>query len=136
MNLNKVLLFGNLTRSPELKSLPSGISVVNFSIATNRTWKDKEGNKKEDVEFHNVVAFGKTAETINQWVKKGQGIFVDGRLQTRSWDKDGQKHYRTEIVVDSFQFGPKTTAKTDTNESELSDTEEPQTPENDEEIPL
>ncbi len=107
MYLNKVLLYGNLTRDPELKALPSGGSVANFGIATNRTYKDKSGAKQEATEFHNIVAFGKTAEVIAQYMKKGRGIFVEGRIQTRSWDdkESGKKNYRTEIVVDNFQFG-------------------------------
>jgi single-strand DNA-binding protein len=108
MYLNKVLLFGNLTRDPEIKALPSGIKVVNFAIATNRTYKDKDGIKKDSTEYHNIVAFGKQAELINQYLKKGRGIFVDGRLQTRSWDDKAtsSKKYRTEIIVENFQFGP------------------------------
>ncbi len=107
MYLNKVLLSGNLTRDPELKALPSGGSVANFSIATNRVYKDKNGAKQEATEFHNVVAFGRTAEVIGQYMKKGRPIYVEGRLQTRSWEgkEDGKKQYRTEIVVDTFQFG-------------------------------
>ncbi len=108
MYLNKVLLYGNLTRDPEPKALPGGNQVVNFSIATNRVYKDKNGQKQEATEFHNVVAFARSAELIAQYLKKGQPIYVEGRLQTRSWDgADGKKNYRTEIVVDSFQFGPK-----------------------------
>lgn len=106
MYINKVQLYGNLTRDPEVKALPSGQSVANFSIATNRTYKDKEGQKQEQVEYHNVVAFGRTAEIIGQYLKKGRPVYVDGRLQTRSWDKDGAKQYRTEIIVENFQFGP------------------------------
>ena len=108
MYLNKVFLYGNLTRDPEMKALPSGIKVANFSIATNRSYKDKDGNKKETAEFHNVVAFGKQAELIAQYLKAGRGIFVDGRLQTRSWDDKAtnSKKYRTEIIVENFQFGP------------------------------
>jgi single-strand DNA-binding protein len=106
MYLNKVLLYGNLTRDPELKALPSGTKVVSFSIATNRTYKDKDGKKIENVEYHNLVSFSKQAEIINQYFKKGKPIYVEGRLQTRSWDgADGKKNYRTEIVVDTFQFG-------------------------------
>lgn len=105
MYLNKVQLYGNLTRDPELKALPSGQQVASFSVATNRTFKDKEGNKQEQVEFHNVVAFGRTAEVIGQYFKKGRAIYVEGRIQTRSWEKDGAKQYRTEIIVDQFQFG-------------------------------
>lgn len=105
MYLNKVLIYGNLTRDPELKSLPSGAPVCSFSIATNRVYKDKDGQKQETTEFHNIVAFGRPAELIAQYMKKGRSLFIDGRLQTRSWDKDGQKQYRTEIVVENFQFG-------------------------------
>jgi len=108
MYLNKAFLYGNLVRDPELKALPSGIKVTNFSLATNRTYKDKDGNKKETTEYHNVVAFGKQAELIQQYLKKGRGIFVDGRLQTRSWDDKAtnSKKYRTEVIVENFQFGP------------------------------
>ncbi|MBI4086834.1 single-stranded DNA-binding protein [Candidatus Kaiserbacteria bacterium] len=105
MYLNKVLIYGNLTRDPEVKSLPSGTQVCSFSLATNRVYKDKDGQKQEAVEYHNVVAFARPAELIGQYMKKGRPLFVEGRLQTRSWDKDGQKQYRTEIVVDNFQFG-------------------------------
>ncbi len=113
MYLNKVFLYGNLTKDPEMKALPSGIQVVNLSLATNRTWKDKDGRKQEAVEYHNVVVFGKQAELIGQYMKKGNPLFLDGRLQTRSWDaQDGQKKYRTEIIVENFQFGPKATGTT------------------------
>jgi len=108
MYLNKALIIGNLTRDPELKSLPSGIKVVSFGMATNRTWKDKAGAKQESVEFHNIVSFGKQAEIIAQYCKKGNTLYVEGRIQTRSWEQDGQKKYKTEIVIDNFQFGPKT----------------------------
>jgi single-strand DNA-binding protein len=107
MYLNKVFLYGNLTRDPELKALPSGGQVANFGLATNRVYKDKNGAKQEATEFHNIVAFGRTAEVIAQYCKKGRPIFVEGRIQTRSWEgkEDGKKQYRTEIVVDNFQFG-------------------------------
>jgi single-strand DNA-binding protein len=107
MYLNKAFLYGNLTRDPELKALPSGSNVASFGIATNRTYKDKNGAKQEATEFHNIVAFGRTAEVIAQYMKKGRPIFVEGRIQTRSWDdkETGKKNYRTEIVVDTFQFG-------------------------------
>lgn len=109
MNLNKVSLIGRVTKDPEPRALPGGGSVVSFGIATNRTWKDKEGAKKEEVEFHNIVAFGKLAEIIGQYVKKGQLIYLDGRLQTRSWDdkESGKKNYKTEIVAENMQMGPK-----------------------------
>ncbi|MEI6528485.1 MAG: single-stranded DNA-binding protein [bacterium] len=108
MNINKALLYGNLTSDPEMKALPSGIKVVSFGLATNRTYKDKDGGKKEESQFHNIVAFGKPAELIAQYMKKGRPLFVEGRLQTRSWDDKatGAKKYRTEIVVENFQFGP------------------------------
>jgi single-strand DNA-binding protein len=105
MYLNKAIIYGNLTRDPELKSLPSGIQVATFGVATNRVYKDKEGNKKEQAD---LVVFGRQAETAAQYLKKGAGVFVEGRMQTRSWDgKDGEKKYRTEIVADRVQFGPR-----------------------------
>ena len=108
MYLNKVFILGNLTRDPEKRSLPSGAAVASFALATTRIYKDKNGAKQEDSQFHNVVAFGPQAETIAQYMKKGSSILVEGRLQTRSWDApDGTKKYRTEIIVDAFQFGPK-----------------------------
>jgi len=107
MYLNKVLLIGNLTRDLELKALPSGIKVTSFSLATNRVWKDKDGKTQESTEYHNVVVFGRQAETSAQYLKKGQSTLIEGRLQTRSWDQDGAKKYRTEIIADKVQFGPK-----------------------------
>jgi single-strand DNA-binding protein len=108
MYLNKVLLVGNLTRDPELRAIPSGTKVVQLGIATNRTWKDQSGARKEATEFHNVVAFGRQAETLAQYCKKGSSLYIEGRLQTRSWEgQDGKKNYRTEIVLENFQFGPR-----------------------------
>ena len=108
MYLNKAFLYGNLTRDPELKALPGGTQVVSFGMATNRTYKDKNGSKQEQVEYHNVVAFGRPAEVMAQYLKKGRPVFIEGRIQTRSWDDKatGEKKYRTEIVADNFQFGP------------------------------
>ncbi len=107
MNINRVFLYGNITRDIELKALPSGTKVANFSVATNRTWKDKNGAKQDSTTFHNVVAFAKPAELISQYLRKGSGIFIEGRIDNRSWDdKDGQKKYRSEIIVENFQFGP------------------------------
>lgn len=107
MYLNKVFLYGNLTRDPELKALPGGSQVANFGIATNRSFKGKDGQRQETTEFHNIVAFGRTAEVIAQYCKKGRPIFIEGRITTRSWDdkETGKKNYRTEIVVENFQFG-------------------------------
>lgn len=108
MYLNKAMIYGNLTRDPEMKSLPSGMQVTSFSVATNRTFNDRDGKRQEQTEYHNVVVFGRQAETSNQYLKKGSGVYVEGRLQTRSWEKDGVKQYRTEIVADRVQFGPRT----------------------------
>lgn len=109
MYLNKVFIFGNLTRDPELRSLPSGNAVASFGVATNRVWKDQQGNKQEGTEFHNVVVFGKQAEIVSQYLKKGSSVLVEGRIQTRSWDgQDGVKKYKTEIVAERIQFGPRT----------------------------
>lgn len=108
MYLNKALIIGNLTRDPELRALPSGVKVCSFSLATNRVWKDKNGAKQESVDYHNVVVFGRQAELVAQYLKKGASALAEGRMQTRSWDdKDGQKKYRTEIVADRIQFGPR-----------------------------
>ncbi|MFA6536685.1 MAG: single-stranded DNA-binding protein [Candidatus Paceibacterota bacterium] len=109
MYINKVLLYGNITRDPEMKALPSGMQVTSFSMATNRVFKDRDGNKKEQADFHNIVVFGRQAETVHQYLKKGSGVFVEGRIQTRSWDdkSTGEKKYRTEVVADRIQFGPK-----------------------------
>lgn len=107
MYLNKAIIYGNLTRDPEVRSLPSGVQVTSFSLATNRVWKDKDGQKQESAEFHNIVVFGRQAETSAQYLKKGSSALVEGRLQTRSWEADGTKKYRTEIVADRVQFGPR-----------------------------
>lgn len=108
MYINKAIIYGNLTRDPELKSLPSGSQVCEFSVATNRIWKDKNGARQESVDYHNIVVFGRQAEIVKQYLHKGSGIFLEGRIQTRSWDaQDGTKKYRTEIVADRIQFGPK-----------------------------
>ncbi len=107
MYLNKAMVYGNLTRDPELKALPSGINVCSMSIATNRVYKDRDGARKENTDYHNIVVFGNQAENSAKYLTKGNGVYVEGRLQTRSWDKDGVKQYRTEIVADRVQFGPK-----------------------------
>ena len=107
MNINKAFIYGNLARDPEMRALPSGINVTTFAVATNRVYNDRDGNRQESTDYHNIVVFGRQAETVNQYLKKGNGAFIEGRLQTRSYEKDGQKHYRTEIVADRVQFGPK-----------------------------
>lgn len=106
MYINKALIYGNLTRDPELRSLPSGVQVASFSVATNRVWK-KDGARQEATDYHNVVTFGRQAELVSQYLKKGSGVYVEGRMQTRSWESEGQKKYRTEIVADTVQFGPR-----------------------------
>lgn len=109
MYFNKAIVIGNLTRDPESRALPSGSKVCSFAVATNRVWKDKNGVKQEDTQYHNIVVFGQQAEIVAQYIKKGQSVLVEGRMQTRSWDDaSGVKKYRTEIVADRVQFGPKT----------------------------
>lgn len=109
MNLNKVILVGRLTRDPEMRTIPSGHSVCNFGLATNRVWNDREsGQKREETEFHNIVLWRRLAEIASQFLTKGSMVLIEGRLQTRSWeDQAGNKRYRTEVVADSMQLGPK-----------------------------
>jgi single-strand DNA-binding protein len=103
MNLNKVMIIGNVVRDPEMRTTPSGQNVTSFAIATNFTWKDAAGQKQEKAEFHNIVAWRRLAEIVNQYVKKGSKVYIEGRLQTRSWDDpNGIKRYRTEIIADNM----------------------------------
>ena len=103
MNLNKVMIIGNVTRDPEVRTTPHGQNVTSLGIATNRRWTDKSGEKKEQVEYHNVVAWRKLADIVGQYVKKGSKIYIEGRLQTRSWeDQSGTKRYRTEIIAENM----------------------------------
>ncbi len=120
MYLNKAFLIGNLTRDPELKALPSGINVCSFSIATNRVWKDKNGEKQESADFHNIVVFGRQAETVAQYMKKGSQVMIEGRMQTRSWDDQATntKKYRTEIIADRVQFGTNSGNKVESKPAE------------------
>lgn len=114
MNFNKVFIIGNLTRDPERKSLPSGQAVASFGMATNRFYKDQQGQKQQEAEFHNITVFGKLAENAAQYLKKGSLVLIEGRLKTRNWqDSAGVKHYRTEIIADNIQFGPKSANKND-----------------------
>lgn len=106
MYLNKVMIYGNLTRDPEVRALPNGGQVCSFGVATNRNYKKSDGSRAEEVEFHNITVFGKQAETAAQYLKKGRPVYIEGRLHTRTWEKEGAgKQYRTEIIVDRFQFG-------------------------------
>jgi single-strand DNA-binding protein len=108
MYLNKAFIFGNLTSDPQLKALPSGTHVATFGIATNRTFKGRDGKMQQESQFHNIVVFGRQAETVQQYLKKGASVLIEGRIQSRSWDgQDGKKQYRTEIVAERVQFGPR-----------------------------
>jgi single-strand DNA-binding protein len=108
MNLNKVFIIGNLTRDVELRNTPSGQSVANFGVATNRVWVNANGQKQQEVEFHNIVVWGKMAELCNQYLTKGRLVFVEGRIKTRSWvDANEQKRTKTEIIAENINFGPR-----------------------------
>lgn len=103
MDINRATIVGRLTRDPEVRTTPSGINVTSFGVATNFVWNDQSGNKKEQVEFHNVVAWRKLGEIVGQYLHKGSRVLVEGRLQTRSWEgQDGSKKNRTEIVADNI----------------------------------
>ncbi|MCA9323661.1 single-stranded DNA-binding protein [Candidatus Saccharibacteria bacterium] len=101
---NKVVLMGNLTRDPELRTTPSGQNVCSFSLAVNRSWKNAQGEQQEAVDYIDCNIWGKPAEIINQYMKKGSGILVSGRLQQRSWEQEGQKRSKVEVVVEDFNF--------------------------------
>jgi len=108
MNLNRVILIGRLTGDPQLRTTPSGQPVTTISLATNRVWTNKSGEKQQDVQYHNVVIWGRQAEIVNQFLKKGSLAMVEGRLQTRSWqDNQGQNRRTTEVVCERIQFGPR-----------------------------
>ncbi len=108
MNVNTVIIVGRVTADPQLRTTPNGQPVSSFSIATNRQWKDKNGAKQEEVEFHNVVVWGKQAEIAAQYLKKGALVFIEGRLKTRSWvDKQNVNHKTTEIICERLQLGPR-----------------------------
>ena len=104
MSINKVILIGRLGQDPELKYTPAGQAVTTFSLATSEMWNDKNGQRQERTEWHRIVVWGKTAENCSKYLGKGRQIFVEGRLQTRSWEKEGQKHYTTEIIANTVQF--------------------------------
>jgi single-strand DNA-binding protein len=104
--VNKVILIGNLGRDPEVRSTPSGQPVATFSLATSRKWKDQSGTRQEETEWHNVVCWGRQAEIAGQYLTKGKQVYVEGRLQTRSWDdkQSGEKKYKTEVICQNFQM--------------------------------
>ena len=139
MNFNKAIIAGNLTRDPEVKSLPSGQSVASFGVASNRRYTDQQGNRQEKTEFHNIVAFGKWADVCSRYLKKGMPVLVEGRLQTNNWQgQDGVKRYRTEIIMEFMQMGPRLAgagSSSSTTPAETPDQTEP-TPISQEEIPV
>lgn len=104
-DFNQAIVMGNLTRDPEMRTTPSGQNVCSFSVATNRSWQDQSGERKDSVEYHDIVAWGKLAELVNNYMKKGRKVLVVGRLQTRSWEaQDGSKRQKTEIVANDINF--------------------------------
>lgn len=108
MNLNKVFLFGNLTRDPELRQTPTGQAVATLGLATNSVYTDKSGQRQKKAEFHTVIVWGRQAEIASQYLKKGSSALIEGRIQTRAWqDKQGQKRQTTEIVCERLQLGPR-----------------------------
>lgn len=129
MNLNKVFLIGNLTRDPELRTMPNGNAVVSFGLATNRVWRGKDGSQQKQAEFHNIVMFGRLAEIAKQYLKKGSMTMIEGRLQTKNWEgQDGQKRTRTEIVAEAMQMGPRSAGSGNTSDA-VSPKQEDEAPE-------
>jgi single-strand DNA-binding protein len=108
MNLNKAFVLGRLTADPQLRTTPSGAQVASFSVATNRIWNDRSGAKQQDVQYHNIVVWGRQAEIVSQFLSKGSLVLVEGRLQTRIWqNKEGQNQRTTEIIGERIQLGPR-----------------------------
>ena len=151
MYLNKAIIVGNLTRDPALTAVSSGQKVCKFGVATNRVWKDKNGGKQESVSYHNIVVWGRQAETSAQYLKKGQQVMIEGRIETSSWDDktSGEKKYKTEIIADRVQFGSKGgsagassgisnvgSEKTSSNSEEVDTIEYPEEDINPEDIPF
>ena len=136
MNVNKAIIVGRLTRDPEKRATQSGTTITNFSVATSSKWKGQDGQQNEKTEFHNVIAWGKRGEVIAQYMTKGQEIYVEGRLETSSWDdkETGKKMYRTEIVMENFEFGSKPTGTSTGNQQNQAPAAEPSQPK-EEEIP-
>ncbi len=139
MNLNKVFILGNLTKDPEIRTIPSGQQVATFGVATNRVWYNQAKEKNQEVEFHNVVVWGRLAEIASQYLAKGKMVLIEGRIKTRSWQaQDGTKKYRTEIIAESMQLGPKTQGASSYNKPESKEgtpaAEESAAPDNSEEI--
>ncbi len=130
MNVNKAILVGRVARDPEVKSTPSGQTVCSFSLATNKEWKGKDGEKQSKTEWHNLVFWGKLAEIVGQYVTKGQELYVEGRIEYREWeDKEGVKRKNTDIIVEQMQMGSKANAQGTTRSAQ------PTAPEPAEQIP-
>jgi single-strand DNA-binding protein len=120
--MNLAILVGRLAHTPEIKALPSGNHVANASLATNYFYKDKAGENQEGTDWHNLVAYGKTADTMAKWLKGGDQIIVHGAIKTRTWDgEDGKKRYKTEILVERFEFGAKNMKRDDRQNQEHDD---------------
>ena len=136
MNLNKAFILGNVTRDPEVRSLPSGQQVTSFGVATNRFYTSSSGEKKQEAEFHNVVCFGKLADISSRYLNKGSLVLIEGRIKTRNWvNSTGVKQYRTEIIADSLQLGPKGSGSSSGSKYEKSSSPAPEGPRQ-EEIPV
>lgn len=138
-SVNKVILIGNLGRDPEVRHMPNGEAVANFSIATTENWKDKSGNAQSKTEWHNIVMYRRLAEIAGEYLKKGRPVYIEGRLQTREWEKDGVKRYSTEIIGDSMQMlGGKDSATSSDNAGQQSapPASQSSTPPADDDIPF
>jgi len=134
MDLNKVMIIGNVVRDPEIRTTPSGQTVASFSVATNLVWKDKEGKRQSKPEYHNVVAWRKLGETIGQYVHKGSKVYVEGRLSTRSWDdQNAIKRYRTEIIANNLIMLDRAGARVSESKTDLQEPSPPQAKSSDEE---
>jgi len=137
MNFNKAFILGNVTRDPETRALPSGQPVASFGLASNRFYTDQSGQKKQDAEFHNVVAFGKLADIVTRYVTKGTLVFIEGRIKTRNWqNQQGVKQYRTEIIAETLQLGPRGSGTSNTGSYPKSTSSAPDQPSKSEDIPV
>ncbi len=135
MNLNKAFILGNVTREPEVRSLPSGQQVTSFSIATNRFYTSSTGEKKQEAEFHNIVCFGKLADISARYLNKGSLVLIEGRIKTRNWvNSTGVKQYRTEIIADSLQLGPRSSGSPSNSNYPKSSSQSPE-PEQGQDLP-
>lgn len=127
MDLNKAMIIGRLTRDPEIRTTPQGTKVASFGLATNFRWTDQQGQKKEQVEYHNIVLWRKLADIAEQYLKKGSQVYIEGRLQTRSWDgQDGKKNYRTEIVAGNMIMLARAAGQSDSSAASRVEQPEPQ----------